>query len=119
MTAPRGPVFHDPSGRRLRWTVRLTVALGALFLALCALFLLSLVAVPVLPPTAGLSEPVRRALRPHLPKAPERESRLSGFLIQRERRHLLAQVAHDRRESARAMRDATRTPDGEPPVIAA
>ena len=68
----RRPVFHDPSGRRMRWTLRVAVALGAAFLALAVVFLLSLVAVPVLPRTLGLSEPVRRALRPHLLVAPGR-----------------------------------------------
>src|ERR1044072_1710501 len=56
----------------MRWTLRIAVALGAAFLALTAIFLLSLVAVPVLPRTLGLSEPVRRALRPHLPVPPTR-----------------------------------------------
>src|ERR1051326_3843730 len=59
----------------MRWTLRIAVALGAAFLALTAIFLLSLVAVPVLPRTLGLSEPVRRALRPHLPVPPTPASR--------------------------------------------
>ena len=82
----------------MRWTLRVAVVLGALFLALTAVFFVSLVAVPVLPRTAGLSEPVRRALRPHLPKPPlARDSRLTGYLLQRERRRLLQQLAHDQR----------------------
>src|ERR1041384_1656851 len=106
----------------MRWTLRIAVALGAAFLALTAIFLLSLVAVPVLPRTLGLSAPVRRAARPPPPRPPPRlgaaraplppappgppdpvaralppplpapptpPSRLSIFLIQRERRQLL------------------------------
>ena len=57
MTPERRPVFHDPSGRRMRWTLRVVVAIGAAFLALAIVFLVSLVAVPVLPRTLGISEP--------------------------------------------------------------
>ena len=82
----------------MRWTLRIAVALGALFLALAAVFLVSLVAVPVLPRTIGLSEPVRRALRPHLPKPPAAHAaRLLGYLVQRERHRLFQQLARDAR----------------------
>ncbi|HEV2104988.1 MAG TPA: glycosyltransferase [Candidatus Eisenbacteria bacterium] len=118
MTPPRGPVFHDPTGRRLAWTLRISVALGAVFLAIAALFLVSLVAVPVLPPTAGLSVPMRRALRPHLPEALRKETRVERFLLGRERRQLLDQIARDER-TARARRG--RPPRGAvpPPAIVA
>ena len=98
MSPDRGKVFHDPSGRRRRWTLRIAVAVGAAFLALTVVFLVSLVAVPVLPRALGLSEPLRRALRPHLPAPlPTREARLHAFLLQRERRQLLEQLARDRK----------------------
>ncbi len=97
------PVFHDPSGRRMRWTLRIAVALGAAFLALCVVFLVSLVAVPVLPRTIGISEPVRRALRPHLPSPPlSRDARLPAWLVARERRRLLDALAHERRRTKTA-----------------
>src|ERR1041385_3188151 len=70
----------------MRWTLRIAVALGAAFLALTAIFLLSLVAVPVLPRTLGLSEPVRSALRPHLPVPPTR-ARSAGHAPPRPDRH--------------------------------
>ncbi len=102
----------------MRWTLRIAVALGAAFLALAAVFLLSLVAVPVLPRTLGLSEPVRRALRPHLPTPPlARESRLSGYLLQRERRQLVRQLASDQRETVR--RAGLDTQRSDAPIVAA
>lgn len=100
--SPSRPVFRDPSGRRQRWTLRVAVALGAAFLALAAVFLLSLVAVPVLPRTAGLSEPMRRALRPHLPAPPARDAKLGRWLLARERRQLLASIAREDRARAHA-----------------
>ncbi len=109
-TSPSRPVFRDPSGRRQRWTLRVAVALGAAFLALAAVFLVSLVAVPVLPRTAGLSEPMRRALRPHLPVPPARDTKLGRWLLGRERRRLLASIALEDRARARAsaaMRDTS------------
>ncbi len=91
------PIFHDPTGRRGRWVIRATVALGAVFLAVAALFAASLVAVPVLPPAVGLNAPVRRALRPRLPHAPGREHRAEHFLLGRDRMRLLREVSRDER----------------------
>ncbi|MBI5169968.1 MAG: hypothetical protein HZA61_10805, partial [Candidatus Eisenbacteria bacterium] len=98
--SPSRPVFRDPSGRRQRWTLRVAVTLGAAFLALAAVFLVSLVAVPVLPRTAGLSEPMRRALRPHLPTPAGHDARLGRWLLARERRRLLASIAREDRARA-------------------
>ena len=94
------PIFHDPSGRRRRWTLRIAVGSGAVFLAIAIVFLLSLIAVPVLPPTLGLSVPMRRALRPHLPEPMKREKRVSRFLAQQERRRLLESIVREQREAS-------------------
>src|SRR5947207_8805441 len=101
----------------MRWTLRIAVALGAACLALTTVFLLSLIAVPVLPRTLGVSEPVRRALRPHLPAPPARENRLSIFLIQRERRQLLRQLARDQADTLR--RALIGSAKVAPPIVAA
>jgi len=80
---------------------------------------MSLIAVPVLPPTIGLSEPIRRQLKPRLVPPPGRESRLSTFLIQKERRQLLKQLAHD---EAAILKNVKRGPVPQPlgaPMIAA
>ncbi len=118
------PVFHDPSGRRRVWALRIAVALGACFLAVAAVFLISLVAVPSLPPAAGLSAPLRKALRPHLPPALPRENRVRRFLLSRARHRLLEAVALDQAQARRraehaplAHRDSTSHPGR--PVVAA
>ena len=103
------PVFHDPSGRRRRWTLRVAVLLGGAFLALTALFLVSLVVVPALPPTVGLSVPLRRALRPHLPEPTRPETRLARFLLAKERKQLLDQIAREQK-AARARKPAPAAP---------
>jgi cellulose synthase/poly-beta-1,6-N-acetylglucosamine synthase-like glycosyltransferase/peptidoglycan/xylan/chitin deacetylase (PgdA/CDA1 family)/spore germination protein YaaH len=117
-TGPR-PIFHDPTGRRRRWTLRIVVATGAVFLAVAAVFLLSLIAVPVLPRTIGLSEPMRRALKPHLPGAGRKESREARFLLQVERRRLLEAVARDDRRSRELAAASRPRGTAAPPIVAA
>lgn len=123
MPAPPRPVFHDPSGRRRRWTLRIAVALGACFLSVAAVFLLSLAAVPVLPRTIGLSEPMRRALRPHLPRPQKPELGGQRYLLATARRRLLAEVAREardaKRQRARAGATAKAAAKQAPPAIVA
>ncbi len=119
MSHPARAIFHDPTGRRRRWTLRVAVAIGALFLAVAIVFLVSLVAVPVLPRTVGLSTPMRRALRPHLPEPVKPETRLTRFLLGQERRRLLAAVARDRREAAARARHAQQVQANAPAIVAA
>ena len=117
------PVFHDPSGQRRVWALRIALGLGAIFLTIAALFLVSLVAVPVLPPAVGLSAPMRHALSPHLPRVVRREASVAHFLLARDRQRLLASIAQERARvrahgaSAKAMRDSI--PRGAPPRVVA
>jgi cellulose synthase/poly-beta-1,6-N-acetylglucosamine synthase-like glycosyltransferase/peptidoglycan/xylan/chitin deacetylase (PgdA/CDA1 family)/spore germination protein YaaH len=113
------PIFHDPSGRRGRWTLRVAIGLGAFFLAIAGVFLLSLVAVPILPPTLGLSIPMRRALRPHLPEPTRAETPLSRFLLGQERRKLLGAIAQDRRASLARAAHAKKAQANPPAIVAA
>ncbi len=112
------PIFHDPSGRRRRWSLRIAVGLGAFFLAIAVVFLLSLFAVPILPPTIGLSIPMRRALRPHLPEQTHAETRVSRFLLLQARRRLLEAIAHDQRVST-ALAARAKKAQAHPPAIVA
>ncbi|HTK30629.1 MAG TPA: glycosyltransferase [Candidatus Saccharimonadaceae bacterium] len=91
----RRHVFHDPSGNRQRWIQRLAVLLGAVFFALAAVFALSLVIVPALPPAAGLGAPLRHAIVTDLAHGAKREARIDRFLLARERRRLLGEIARD------------------------
>jgi cellulose synthase/poly-beta-1,6-N-acetylglucosamine synthase-like glycosyltransferase/peptidoglycan/xylan/chitin deacetylase (PgdA/CDA1 family)/spore germination protein YaaH len=117
---PHGPrpIFHDPTGRRRRWTLGVAIGAGALFLAIAAIFMLSLVAVPVLPPALGLSVPMRRALRPHLPERVKPETRVERFLLARERRKLLDAIARDQHLERLAAKKAKPAP-GTPGIVAA
>ncbi len=76
---------------------RLTVGLGAVLLAVAALFAISLVSVPILPPVRGLSTAVRRAVRPALPLLPVRANERQRFLEAKARRRLLAEIASENR----------------------
>ena len=113
------PIFHDPSGRRRRWSLRIAIGTGAIFLAIAIVFLLSLVAIPALPPTVGLSVPMRRALRPHLPVPVKTETRLAHFLLQEERRKLLEAIARDQKQARAGAARSRAVVQTHPPIVAA
>jgi poly-beta-1,6 N-acetyl-D-glucosamine synthase len=94
------PIFHDPTGRRRRWSQRLAVLLGSVFLAVTVLFVLSLVLSPALPPAVGINLMPRRDPHPVNP-ANHRERRLDRFLLGKAHRKLLTEIAADERESRR------------------
>ncbi len=108
---PGGPgrreaaIFVDPTGRRPRWVLRITVLLGALLLAIAAVFTLSLLTVPVLPHVPGLSAGVRHVIRPALPQRPERGRERRLFLESRTRRRLLTAIRAEEKAVKAAPRD--------------
>jgi poly-beta-1,6 N-acetyl-D-glucosamine synthase len=88
-------VFHDPSGRRRRWLLRLAAVVGGLAIIVSAVFVLSLVFLPVFPTSPAVSESVRRAFTPELPRLAAREQRMRKFLLGRARQALLKRIAAD------------------------
>ncbi len=94
------PVFFDSSNRRgkvVRWG---SMAGGVLLAAVTVVFVLSLLAAPLLPGLPGLSAGVGRAKfdAPALPALPKRKVAVSQFLLGRSRRALKKEIA---REQAR------------------
>ena len=96
-------VFHDPSGRRRRWLLRLVAVLGGFGIVVSAVFVLSLVFLPVFPPTPAVPEEVRHALAPGIPRLAPREQRMRHFLLGRARQTLLRHITAEERQRARAM----------------
>ena len=91
-------VFHDPSGRRRRWLLRLTAVASGLTLIVCIVFVLSLIFLPAFPPSPTVPENVRRGLGPGIPKLSERAQRMRHFLFSRARHDLLRRIAVDEKE---------------------
>src|SRR2546428_11178595 len=93
------PVFVDPTGRRGRWVQRTAVALRAVMFVVVALFVLSLVSVPMPPHVLGVS-PAVHAIRPTLPALPLRARERDRFMAAPARPppvSELAAAAHARR----------------------
>src|SRR6266853_3022081 len=120
MTGPR-PVFVDPTGRRGRWAQRLVIALGAVIFVIAALFVVSIVSVPVLPRGSGVSGAVRHVIRPTLPALPLHARERDRFLAARARHRLLAEIAAEERERGARLRRARHPAHAamSPPVVAA
>ena len=99
-------VFHDPTGQRRRWMLRLVAVLGGFGIIVSAVFVLSLVFLPAFPPTPAVPEEVRHALAPGIPRLAARELRMRRFLLGRARQTLLRQITLEERARARALTSA-------------
>ncbi len=100
-------VFHDPTGRRRRWLLRLAAVLGGIAIVVSAVFVLSLIFLPVFPASPQESESVRRAFIPGLPHLAARALRERHFLLGQARRALLKRIAGDERHGTQRAPDST------------
>lgn len=91
-------VFSDPSGRRWRYVRRAGAVAGLAAGAATTVFVISLLAVPLLPQLPGLSGPVEHPPKHILPVPPSKESRLSRFLLKESRLALWREVEAARRK---------------------
>ncbi len=114
-------MFVDPTGRRGRWVQRAAVVLGSVMFVVVALFVVSIVSVPMLPHALGVSAAVRHAIRPTLPALPVRARERDRFIAARARHRLLAEIAAEERERRASTRRAHRPAGGttSPPIVAA
>jgi len=90
----RGPVFFDPTGRRRKAVNRFGTALGLALGVASTIFLISVLAVPLLPKapgTAGNGGGTARGVS-------RREARLSRHLAHRSRLALFREIERTRRE---------------------
>jgi poly-beta-1,6 N-acetyl-D-glucosamine synthase len=90
-------VFHDPSGQRRRWMLRLVAVLGGFGIIVSAVFVVSLIVLPAFPPNPAVPEEVRHAFAPGIPKLGPREQRMRHFLLSRARQTLLRQITVEER----------------------
>lgn len=89
-------VFFDPSQRRWSWIKRLSTLLGLACVVVVSVFLISVFTTPFLPVFAGINREIERSIRRtvHLPR---HNVRAHQFLLRRERRELLEQVAKEQK----------------------
>ncbi|PYQ35338.1 MAG: hypothetical protein DMF57_03475, partial [Acidobacteria bacterium] len=85
-------VFFDPTHRRWWWIKRVGTLLGLLAVVATSVWLVSLFTVPLLPGVPGITGVIRRTLRRSI-RFPRHQSQLQVYLLQRERKKLLAAIA--------------------------
>ncbi len=111
----RDMVFYDRTGRRRRWLTRLGTAFALLSAVVSTLFVLSLLAVPVIPHLPGVHPHLRRALRGSVFHLVNRQARLRRHLLIQERTKLFEEIRKDEQQR----RQGTDTPSRTAPVVAA
>lgn len=104
------PIFFDSSSRRGRF-VRWGSTVGGIVLAAATtLFVLSLLASPLLPTLPGISGPNRPHARPELPSLPKRKTAISQLLLGRAQQALWKEIANNQITArARAARQPVTT----------
>jgi spore germination protein YaaH/peptidoglycan/xylan/chitin deacetylase (PgdA/CDA1 family) len=95
-------VFHDPTGQRRRWMLRLVAVLGGFGIIVSAVFVVSLIVLPAFPPNPAVPEAVRHAFAPGLPHLGPRDVRMRRFLLSRARQTLLRQITVEERARSKA-----------------
>jgi peptidoglycan-N-acetylglucosamine deacetylase len=109
-----GPVFHDPTGRRRKTVNRLGTAIGLALGVTSTVFLISLLAVPLLPKvpeTTARAGPGRAA-----PGVSRRDARLTRHLARRTKFALFREIASSRRAPGPAPKAI---PAASEPIVAA
>jgi len=96
------PVFCDPTGRRAHLVRRLSVALGLFGTVVATLFLLSILAIPLLPSPPGSARRNHHFIPSGFALMPQRDPHLKRFLLHRSRMALWRELAKERRGRRRA-----------------
>ena len=84
-----GPVFYDPAGKRPRQVKRWAYALAIFIGFLSTIFVISLVAVPLLPSVPGFNQGGKRKMRIRLPNV---DLRRAQFQLDKERKLLRDEI---------------------------
>lgn len=91
-------VFHDPSGLRRKLIARAGTAVGLTLAVVSTLFVLTLLAIPVLPQVPGLANLDLKGLRPRgLPLLGQAQAQVARHRMHMARLALWRQIRHDER----------------------
>ena len=89
-------VFFDPSRKRWSWIKRIGTVFGLLSVVIVSTFLVSVfISTPLLPVLPGVTQDIKRTLRRSI-HFPTHQTRLTQFLLKKQRDKLLKQVLDDR-----------------------
>ncbi len=98
------PVFFDPKGRRKRRTTSTVVVVGLLIGFIMTLFMISLLAIPILPRVPAISSPTYDGGNTGLLRIKNKKSKLSRLLLKFSHADLFKEISRDKKRSKAAMR---------------